>query len=179
MGSNLCLFLCSRGQPMPVGRNSSNHNSNSNHNSSGGNMYPPMRSSLPGGATLTPGPPSHRSSGSSGMDGRGGGSAGIHSGRTGSNLTITPSVTITPTSAPAVGSKSRNVSCKVSGRRVDHVRCSLGGGGGLGEILRSHLTSFAKSMPFFSSSLLSLNIHTHIICCTHSHSISELDLTWT
>lgn len=117
MGSNRCLFLCSRGQPMPVGRNSSNHNSN--HNSSGGNMYPPMRSSLPGGATLTPGPPSHRSSVSSGMDGRGGGSAGIHSGRTGSNLTITPSVTITPTSAPAVGSKSRNVSCKVSGRRAD------------------------------------------------------------
>lgn len=79
-------------------------------------MYPPMRSSLPGGATLTPGPP-HRSS-----SGMGGGSGGIHSGRTGSNLTITPSVTITPTSAPPVGgSKSRNVSCKVSGRRVAYV----------------------------------------------------------
>lgn len=65
------------------------------------NMPPPQpqRSSLPGGATLTAGgpPPSHRSS--------------YGSSRTGSNLTITPSVTITPTSAPSSGSK-RNVSMK-------------------------------------------------------------------
>lgn len=62
------------------------------------NVIPqPTRSSLPGGATLTAGvPPSHRSS--------------YGSARTGSNLTITPSVTITPTSAPSVSSKQRNVS---------------------------------------------------------------------
>lgn len=61
------------------------------------NVIPPTRSSLPGGATLTPGgPPSHRSS--------------YGQTRTGSNLTITPSVTITPTSAPSVGAKQRSVS---------------------------------------------------------------------
>lgn len=70
-----------RGQPVP-GRSNSG--------------LPPPRSSLPGGATLTPGPP-HRSS--------------MGHSRTGSNLTITPSVTITPTSAPPAGSKPRNVSC--------------------------------------------------------------------
>lgn len=98
---------------MPGGRNSSS-SSHNNQSALPGNMYPPMRSSLPGGATLTPGPPSSSHRSSSGMGG-----AGIHPGRTGSNLTITPSVTITPTSAPPVGSKSRNVSCKVSGRRAD------------------------------------------------------------
>uniref|UniRef100_U5ERD8 Putative simjang n=1 Tax=Corethrella appendiculata TaxID=1370023 RepID=U5ERD8_9DIPT len=50
---------------------------------------------LPGGATLTP---SGQSRGSS-----------LSLTRTGSNLTITPSVTITPTSAPSSGSKSRNL----------------------------------------------------------------------
>lgn len=54
----------------------------------------PTRSSLPGGATLTAGaPPSHRSP--------------YGQSRTGSNLTITPSVTITPTSGPSVGAKQR------------------------------------------------------------------------
>lgn len=59
------------------------------------NVIPqPTRSSLPGGATLTAGaPPSHRSP--------------YGQSRTGSNLTITPSVTITPTSAPSVGAKQR------------------------------------------------------------------------
>lgn len=58
-------------------------------------VLPPPRSSLPGGATLTPGGPPLRSS--SGLP------------RTGPNLTITPSVTITPTSAPPAGIKPRNV----------------------------------------------------------------------
>lgn len=55
-----------------------------------------VRSSLPGGATLTPGGSSSRNS-------------QYGSQRTGSNLSITPSVTITPTSAPPPG-KSRHVS---------------------------------------------------------------------
>lgn len=58
-------------------------------------VLPPPRSSLPGGATLTPGGPPLRNS--SGLP------------RTGPNLTITPSVTITPTSAPPAGIKPRNV----------------------------------------------------------------------
>lgn len=63
------------------------------------NVIPqPTRSSLPGGATLTAGaPPSHRSP--------------YGQSRTGSNLTITPSVTITPTSAPSVGAKQRVSIC--------------------------------------------------------------------
>lgn len=66
-------------------------------NRPGLNVIPqPTRSSLPGGATLTAGvPPTHRSP--------------YGSARTGSNLTITPSVTITPTSAPSVGAKQRSV----------------------------------------------------------------------
>lgn len=72
-----------RGQPAPGRQNS---------------VLPPPRSSLPGGATLTAGPPMRNNYGSH---------------RTSSNLTITPSVTITPTSAPPAGAKSRNVSCNV------------------------------------------------------------------
>ncbi|XP_055625853.1 transcriptional repressor p66-alpha isoform X2 [Toxorhynchites rutilus septentrionalis] len=57
---------------------------------------PPQRQpSLPGGATLTPSTPGHR--------------LPIGVTRTGSNLTITPSVTITPTSAPS-NSVKRNIS---------------------------------------------------------------------
>lgn len=59
-------------------------------------MPQPTRSSLPGGATLTAGAPPHRTS--------------FGQTRTGSNLTITPSVTITPTSAPSSASKQRGVS---------------------------------------------------------------------
>lgn len=62
----------------------------------GNNVLPAPRSSLPGGATLTAGP-AHR--------------IPLNLPRTGPNLTITPSVTITPTSAPQSGMKSRNVSC--------------------------------------------------------------------
>lgn len=62
-----------------------------------GGLPPPTHSSLPGGATLTAGGPPRSSFGNS---------------RTGSNLTITPSVTITPTSAPTAGSK-RSVSTKM------------------------------------------------------------------
>ncbi|XP_067643170.1 transcriptional repressor p66-beta isoform X2 [Eurosta solidaginis] len=56
---------------------------------------PPPRSSLPGGTTLTTGntQSSHR----------------IHPRSNLPNLTITPSVTITPTTAPPSGSKSRNI----------------------------------------------------------------------
>lgn len=57
--------------------------------------YP--RTSLPGGATLTPGGSAqHRSN--------------FPQSRPGSNLTITPSVTITPTSAPPAMAKQRHVS---------------------------------------------------------------------
>lgn len=62
----------------------------------GNNVLPAPRSSLPGGATLTAGP-AHR--------------IPLNLPRTGPNLTITPSVTITPTSAPQTGMKPRNVSC--------------------------------------------------------------------
>lgn len=68
--------------------------------SRGNNVLPPPRSSLPGGATLTAGSAHHRSS--------------MNLPRTGPNLTITPSVTITPTSAPQAGVKSRNVPNHIS-----------------------------------------------------------------
>ncbi|XP_053684768.1 transcriptional repressor p66-alpha isoform X1 [Sabethes cyaneus] len=58
---------------------------------------PPQRQpSLPGGATLTPSTPGQRHS--------------IGLPRAGSNLTITPSVTITPTNAPSNSIKQRNLS---------------------------------------------------------------------
>lgn len=57
--------------------------------------YP--RTSLPGGATLTPGGSSQNRN-------------NFPQSRTGSNLTITPSVTITPTSAPPAMAKQRHVS---------------------------------------------------------------------
>lgn len=127
--ANECPYLFCRGQCGVTGNRLSNNNSNNNNNSNSNsnsinnhnqaNLYPHMRSSLPGGATLTPGPPHHRSSSSNVLSNVVGGGSGGHSlsTRTGSNLTITPSVTITPTSAPPVGSKSRNVSCKVSASR--------------------------------------------------------------
>lgn len=57
----------------------------------------PTRSSLPGGAVLTAGGSPNRS--------------GMNQSRTSSNLSITPSVTITPTSATSLSGKHRNVSC--------------------------------------------------------------------
>lgn len=63
-------------------------------------ILPHPRSSLPGGTTLTTGnsPSLHR----------------VHSRSNLPNLTITPSVTITPTTAPPSGIKPRNVSnCNV------------------------------------------------------------------
>lgn len=60
----------------------------------------PTRSSLPGGAVLTAGGSPNRS--------------GMNQQRTGSNLSITPSVTITPTSATALSGKHRNVSENLS-----------------------------------------------------------------
>lgn len=64
-------------------------------------QMPNMRSSLPGGATLTPGVMTQRNSSNSNSYG---------SQKSNFNLTITPSVTITPTSAPPVSNKMRNVS---------------------------------------------------------------------
>ncbi|XP_055606710.1 transcriptional repressor p66-alpha isoform X2 [Uranotaenia lowii] len=62
---------------------------------------PPQRQpSLPGGATLTPSGPGQR--------------LPLGLTRTGSNLTITPSVTITPTSAPSSSMKQRNYSNNIS-----------------------------------------------------------------
>uniref|UniRef100_T1GT04 Transcriptional repressor p66 coiled-coil MBD2-interaction domain-containing protein n=1 Tax=Megaselia scalaris TaxID=36166 RepID=T1GT04_MEGSC len=75
--------------------NSSSRNQTSFSKSNSSSGLPPPRSSLPGGATLTPG-----------------GSSSLRNSnilpRTGSNLTITPSVTITPTTAPPSGMKARN-----------------------------------------------------------------------
>lgn len=88
------------GNHVGAGGNSSHHRSTA---TLGSTTVQAVRSSLPGGATLTPGGSSSRSS-----------SFGS-SQRTGSNLSITPSVTITPTSAPAPG-KLRHVSLRRSER---------------------------------------------------------------
>ncbi|KAL5293075.1 GATAD2A family protein [Megaselia abdita] len=81
--------------------NSRNQTTFSKSNSSSSSGLPPPRSSLPGGATLTAG-----------------GSSSLRNSnimpRTGSNLTITPSVTITPTTAPPSGMKPRNVPQSIS-----------------------------------------------------------------
>lgn len=67
-------------------------------------MLPSPRSSLPGGATLTPGP-AHRSNSGQSQLGRP------------ANITITPSVTITPTSGPPVQQSNKiNKSSHVSRR---------------------------------------------------------------
>lgn len=99
-------FVRSRSQPGAMSSPSSNshhhhhhhqqhHGGNSHRSTLGSTTVQAVRSSLPGGATLTPGGSSSRSS-------------NYGSQRTGSNLSITPSVTITPTSAPP--GKSRHVS---------------------------------------------------------------------
>lgn len=66
-------------------------------------VLPSPRSSLPGGATLTPGPAHRSSSGQSQM------------GRS-ANITITPSVTITPTNAPPVQQSNKLKNSHVSPR---------------------------------------------------------------
>lgn len=66
--------------------------------------YPLPRQSLPGGATLSSGA-SPRTPMIQGMQGR-----NAMDGRSSSNLSITPSVTITPTSGPVMNMKSKNVS---------------------------------------------------------------------
>lgn len=66
--------------------------------------YPLPRQSLPGGATLSSGA-SPRTPMIQGIQGR-----SSMDGRSSSNLSITPSVTITPTSGPVMNMKSKNVS---------------------------------------------------------------------
>lgn len=86
-------------------------NSNSHRGSLGSTTVQAVRSSLPGGATLTPGGSSSRSS-------------NYGSSRTGSNLSITPSVTITPTSAPS-GKSSRHVSRNSAIQQTSECHCAF------------------------------------------------------
>lgn len=92
--------------------NSANHHHHGSHHGrtslNSTTTMQPVRSSLPGGATLTPGGSSNRPIYGSQRS-------------SGSNLSITPSVTITPTSAPPVGGKSRNVS-SLRKRKTTHHR---------------------------------------------------------
>lgn len=62
-------------------------------------MFPLPRQSLPGGATLTTGVSSRNP---------------ILHGRNSNNISITPSVTITPTSAPSLSMKNKNVSLNLT-----------------------------------------------------------------
>lgn len=77
----------------------SSRNSSSIHDNQA-QCFPLPRQSLPGGATLTSGSSSRVPfmQGNKGMDGR-----------SSSNLSITPSVTITPTSGPVMNLKTKNV----------------------------------------------------------------------